>query len=997
MAFDAGAAIGWINIETKKAKKGVDDLKGGVDSLGKRVEKNREHIRKLGIAIATAGAAATATGVMLAKSFIKASNAIEQYELRLRALLGTQAEGARLFKEMADYAAQVPFTYEKIMESATALSGIMEDGADDVIKWMPLIADLSAAVGLSIEVTTAQIARMYSAGAQAADRFRERGISAMLGFKGGVQYTAEETRKVLMESWTKMDSQFKGAAKSLATTWTGIMSMIEDKWFQFRDAFMQETGMWELAKAGLQEIDDAMGAVTKSVVAFGKENRTLTFAIVSVGAALSAATLSMGTFMAIAPSVTSIVKLWQAGFFSWGVAVGGVAAALTALIGVIVAFKAEQRAARNEMAAAAKSAVGNMNAVLDLTRRYENVTRLIAKYALDTEKAKTLTADLTKVKEQLITTLAKEGILIQDWVDLQRVVDEMYSAQVANINAETTALKNEIAEKTKMVRLDYEVYEKLREGSWAHAEMTKRITEETKALRDRLSVVRSLRRVLGEVGKTGGKQPIRLTPEEYDAASVRAAVTAGIATTAQEMEQARTAIETAKKALSDYLQLIADYPDKADDLKKIDLQIGARKAQADLDKLLENQAKDREKAEKKSAAALKKYLRERKSAMEEQIRIETTGADTLREISQRVEILGTEDQFDQQRIAARQAMENTIRDAEGTQETLVKIYAKAQQGYLLVLEDVDQAEEDFERKRLEREKKNADRIEKAARQAAMQRVRIAAQLYNEIDEKSQASHEFNMRLIELQLDGYRKLGLDPGLVGQIGAYRKEQERRRHTLGTGTFFEGLRLQAQKSQEEMKSGAEVAVRAYQDMETAWGSFFENSMSDLDSFGDHFRQFALDILSAWRKTVAQMAAQQMMLALTGKQGAGGGGGGFNWLGLVGLLGSLGGVLGGMGSWFNAGGGGGGGPIGGTIGLGPTNIAQYPDAFQPTDGIGGPGVNSQTPKEQPVVIYNMITNEAVAASMQSREGRGVIVNAVNRDSLENGVTRRTIRRAGA
>lgn len=185
---------------------------------------------------------------LLTKSFIQAASAAEQYRIRLNVLLGSTKEGNRLFKEMADYASSVSFQYEEIMGAATSLAGVMRGGTDEVKKWMPLIGDLAAATGLSIQETTGQIIRMYSAGAASADMFRERGVLAMLGFQAGVHYSAEETRKRLIEAWEDPASQFRGTAVDLAKTWSGLMSMFADKWFQFRNMVM-EGGVFDLLKA----------------------------------------------------------------------------------------------------------------------------------------------------------------------------------------------------------------------------------------------------------------------------------------------------------------------------------------------------------------------------------------------------------------------------------------------------------------------------------------------------------------------------------------------------------------------------------------------------------------------------------------------------------------------------------------------------------------------------------------------------------------------------
>ena len=89
----------------------------------------------------------------VAEGFLDASRTTENYRIRLQILLGTVEEGNRLFQEMADYAGKVPFEYEEIMGAATQLSGVMKGGVDDITRWMPLIGDLAAASGLSIQQT----------------------------------------------------------------------------------------------------------------------------------------------------------------------------------------------------------------------------------------------------------------------------------------------------------------------------------------------------------------------------------------------------------------------------------------------------------------------------------------------------------------------------------------------------------------------------------------------------------------------------------------------------------------------------------------------------------------------------------------------------------------------------------------------------------------------------------------------------------------------------
>jgi hypothetical protein len=209
----------------KRMKTATDNMSGAWDKFAKG-------------AVAAGGAILAAKGIQsLATQFLDAAATAETYETRLKILLRSQEEGNRMFKEMAKYASQVPFEYRDIMEAATALSGVMKGGVDEVKRWIPMIGDLAAASGLSIGEATSQVIRMYSAGAASADLFRERGILSMLGFQAGVTYSAEETRAQLIAAWSDVDSKFRGATAEMADDWTGKVSMLSDAWFKFSEGF----------------------------------------------------------------------------------------------------------------------------------------------------------------------------------------------------------------------------------------------------------------------------------------------------------------------------------------------------------------------------------------------------------------------------------------------------------------------------------------------------------------------------------------------------------------------------------------------------------------------------------------------------------------------------------------------------------------------------------------------------------------------------------------
>jgi len=248
---DLGSLFVRLGLDAREFTKGMSKSKEEIKGV-------QNHTKNLGDGIQTLKRIAIAGfagwGIKkIADEFLEASKASEGFKVRLNALLGSTQEGNRLFKEMSDYASRVPFEFREIMEAATNLSGVMRGGVDEISKWMPLIGDLAAATGMSLQEVTGQVIRMYSAGAASADMFRERGTLAMLGFMNDTKYSAEETRKIMFESWNKTDSQFKGITEELAKTWSGTMSMFKDQWFQFRNMVM-DSGPFLVMKEQAQDL-----------------------------------------------------------------------------------------------------------------------------------------------------------------------------------------------------------------------------------------------------------------------------------------------------------------------------------------------------------------------------------------------------------------------------------------------------------------------------------------------------------------------------------------------------------------------------------------------------------------------------------------------------------------------------------------------------------------------------------------------------------------------
>jgi len=264
-ASSADLELAQLQQEMRKLGQRADKVTSDIDDLNRSAARTaktfatlqragslmRRGIRGVSGAIFSLKGAFAGLGVgLLARSFVQAASSAEQYRTRLTVILGSQAKANELFQSMAEYASTVSFEYQDIIGSATQLAGVLKGGTAEVEKYMPIIADLAATTGLGIQETTTQVIRMYSAGAASADLFRERGVLSMLGFQAGVSHSAEETRKKLIAAFEDPQSKFAGASAALARTWGGMLSMLSDSWFQFRNLVM-EAGVFDFIRAAL--------------------------------------------------------------------------------------------------------------------------------------------------------------------------------------------------------------------------------------------------------------------------------------------------------------------------------------------------------------------------------------------------------------------------------------------------------------------------------------------------------------------------------------------------------------------------------------------------------------------------------------------------------------------------------------------------------------------------------------------------------------------------
>jgi len=133
---------------------------------------------------------------------------------------------------MANFASKVPFSLEQIQEASGNLAVVAGD-ADRLAKILEITGNVASVTGIDFRTAGEQIQRSFAGGIASADIFREKGVRDMLGFKAGATVSAEETVRAFEKVFGK-GGRFGNATDELANTFTGTLSMLGDKLFNFK-------------------------------------------------------------------------------------------------------------------------------------------------------------------------------------------------------------------------------------------------------------------------------------------------------------------------------------------------------------------------------------------------------------------------------------------------------------------------------------------------------------------------------------------------------------------------------------------------------------------------------------------------------------------------------------------------------------------------------------------------------------------------------------------
>ncbi len=223
-----------IDIVAKdKSQRALKGVRNNLDGVKKAVFNVRNAFIGLG------------AGLVI-RNLVNTGKELENLQVRLKFLLKDTNEGAKAFDNMVKFASKVPFSLEEI-QSGSGILATVTDNAEDLQNMLEITGNVAAVTGLDFRTAAEQIQRSFSAGIGAADLFREKGVRNMLGFKAGATVSIEETVQAFEKVFSG-DGRFANSTDELAKTFTGTLSMINDKIFTFKKDVLEAGFFPELKK-----------------------------------------------------------------------------------------------------------------------------------------------------------------------------------------------------------------------------------------------------------------------------------------------------------------------------------------------------------------------------------------------------------------------------------------------------------------------------------------------------------------------------------------------------------------------------------------------------------------------------------------------------------------------------------------------------------------------------------------------------------------------------
>ena len=196
---------------------------------------------------ALTGALSVGGIVALGKGFLTAGAEMETFEVRLGTLMGSTSEAKARMQELYEFAAVTPFNTAQVVGAEVTLRGF--GASAEAI--MPGLIDLAAVMGMDLPQAAIDMGKAWNQGAAGMESDGAKVLRTMMQQRTATDLTKmsiEDFREVLVE--TLDTGAFAGGAARMATTFSGLVSNLEDSWAGFQRQ-VADAGLFDNVKEAL--------------------------------------------------------------------------------------------------------------------------------------------------------------------------------------------------------------------------------------------------------------------------------------------------------------------------------------------------------------------------------------------------------------------------------------------------------------------------------------------------------------------------------------------------------------------------------------------------------------------------------------------------------------------------------------------------------------------------------------------------------------------------
>ena len=222
-----------LTLNSKQFNRGMNQAKSSMKGFSSQGNVTKGSIIGLAARLAplAAGFVAVSSAVNQVGKSLGVAAQFEDVQVTLGNIVGSAEGGAAALNKIRDVARDLPVAFEELAASAPGIATV-SGTIGELDENIRLAADIAGLFGIPFETAAGQIQRSFSAGAGAADVFREKGVLAAAGFEAGVTYSIDETIAKFREFGVEVD----GSAEKLNKTYSGAVNQAGDAVTDFQAA-----------------------------------------------------------------------------------------------------------------------------------------------------------------------------------------------------------------------------------------------------------------------------------------------------------------------------------------------------------------------------------------------------------------------------------------------------------------------------------------------------------------------------------------------------------------------------------------------------------------------------------------------------------------------------------------------------------------------------------------------------------------------------------------